>query len=123
MESTLIEIAEYITIAIEAMAILMVAFASGTAFVRVVRIAFGAASEDDGRETYVRYLRWLIGGLTFLLAADIVHTSIAPTWEQLAQVGAVAVIRTFLSYFAARDVREATELELHGETTGSSPLH
>lgn len=109
MESTLVEIVEYTTIAIEAMAILMVAYASAEAFVRVVRIAFGRGSADYGHETYLRYLRWQIGGLTFLLAADIVHTSIAPTWKELAQVGAVAVIRTFLSYFAARDMREATE--------------
>jgi uncharacterized membrane protein len=115
MESRLAEIVEYIAIAIEVMAILMVAFASVAAFVSVVRIAFGHGSEDDGRETYVRYLRWLIGGLTFQLAADIVHTSIAPTWERLVEVGAIALIRTFLSYFAARDVREATESEVHGE--------
>ena len=112
----LAEIVEYTAIAIEVMAILMVAFASVTAFIRVVRIAFGAASEDNGRETYVRYLRWLIGALTFQLAADIVHTSIAPTWAELGQVGVIALIRTFLSYFAARDMREATELEAGGES-------
>lgn len=115
MELRLAEIVEYIKIAIEAMAILVVTFASLGAFVRVVRIAIGAASEAYGHETYLRYLRWLIGGLTFLLAADIVHTSIAPTWEELGQIGAIAVIRTFLSFFAARDVREATELEGRGE--------
>ena len=114
----LAEIVEYTAIAIEVMAILMIAFASVAAFVRVVRIALGAAAEDQGRETYVRYLRWLIGALTFQLAADIVHTSIAPTWEELAQVGAIAVIRTFLSYFATRDVREATELKVSGQDHG-----
>jgi len=115
MESRLAELVEYVTIAIEAMAIIMVAFASVVAFVRVVQIAFGGGSGDHGHKIYLRYLRWLIGGLTFLLAADIVHTSIAPRWEDLAQVGAVAVIRTFLSYFAARDMREATESEVRGE--------
>lgn len=103
------EMIEYITLAIEAMAILVVAFASAEAFARVTRLAFGKASPTDRRETYVRYLRWLVGALTFQLAADIVHTSIAPSWEELGKVGAIAVIRTFLSYFVARDVREATE--------------
>jgi uncharacterized membrane protein len=115
MEFGLAEVVEYVAIAIEVMAILIVAFGSVEAFGRILRLAFGSATEQDRRETYVGYLRWLVGGLTFQLAADIIHTSIAPTWEDLGKVGAIAVIRTFLSYFVARDVREAVEL---GEAAG-----
>jgi len=103
------EIVEYIALAIEAMAILIITFASLQAFVRVLRIAFGKAQAPFRRQTYLDYLRWLVAALTFLLAADIVSTSIAPSWEEIGQVGAIAVIRTFLSYFAERDVREAAE--------------
>lgn len=116
------ELIEYIALAIEAMAILVVAFASGEAFIRVVRLAVGKASQAQRHETYVRYLRWLVGALTFQLAADIVHTSIAPSWEELGKVGAIAVIRTFLSYFVARDVREATEEHEPGEAGELSVL-
>ena len=103
------EIVEYIALAIEAMAILIIALASLQAFVRVLRVAFGKVSVPFRRQTYLDYLRWLVAALTFLLAADIVNTSIAPSWEEIGQVGAIAVIRTFLSYFAERDVREAAE--------------
>jgi uncharacterized membrane protein len=124
MEFGPVEIIESITFAIEVMAILVVAFASVEAFIRVLRIAFGSATQRDRHEMYVTYLRWLVGGLTFQLAADIVHTSIAPTWEELGKVGAIAVIRTFLSFFVARDVREATEagepVAHHEEVTASS---
>jgi uncharacterized membrane protein len=120
----LAEIVEYVAIAIEVMAILVVAFASVEAFVRILGLAFGKASPRDRRETYVTYLRWLVGGLTFQLAADIIHTSITPTWEELGKVGAIAVIRTFLSYFVARDVREVTEevesSEEHQRVTASA---
>ena len=109
MEFGLAEIIEYVAIAVEVMAILVVVFGSVEAFVRVLRLAFRSASEQDRRETYLDYLRWLVGGLTFQLAADIIHTAIAPTWEDLGKVGAIAVIRTFLSYFVGRDVREVTE--------------
>jgi|SRR6185295_12517556 len=115
MEFGLAEIIEYVAIAIELMAILIVVFGSVEAFVRILRLAFGSASEQDRRDTYVSYLRWLVGALTFQLAADIVHTAIAPTWEDLGKVGTIAVIRTFLSYFVARDVREVTE---GGEAVG-----
>jgi uncharacterized membrane protein len=47
-----------------------------------------------------------VAGLTFQLAADIVHTAIAPTWDDIGRLGAIAVIRTFLSYFLERDVEE-----------------
>ena len=104
-----VELVEYIALAIEAMAILIIAFASLQAFVRVLRVAFGKVSVPFRRQTYLDYLRWLVAALTFLLAADIVSTSIAPSWEEIGQVGAIAVIRTFLSYFAERDVREAAE--------------
>jgi uncharacterized membrane protein len=109
MEVAPSEFIEYIALAIEAMAIILVAFASVEAFIGVIRNAFGESVQLNTHATYVRYLKWLIGALTFQLAADIVHTSIAPSWEELGQVGAIALIRTFLSYFAARDVREATE--------------
>lgn len=109
MEFMPVELIEYIAFAIEVMAILIVAFASAEAFVRILRLVFSAASPRKGREVYVNYLRWLVGGMTFQLAADIVHTAITPTWEDLGKVGAIAVIRTFLSYFVSRDVREANE--------------
>ena len=53
---------------------------------------------------------WLLLGLEFELAADIIRTAIAPSWADIGQLGAIAVIRTFLNYFLERDV------EHYGET-------
>ena len=50
-----------------------------------------------------------MAALTFQLAADIIESSIAPTWESIGQLGAVAVIRTFLNYFLERDLNETRE--------------
>jgi uncharacterized membrane protein len=49
--------------------------------------------------------------LTVQLAADIVESSISHGWEEIARLGAVAVIRTFLNYFLDRDVESAIERE------------
>jgi uncharacterized membrane protein len=46
----------------------------------------------------------LLLGLEFMLAADIVRTAIAPTWEDIGQLSAIAAIRTVLSYFLERDL-------------------
>ena len=50
--------------------------------------------------------RYLALALEFQLGADILSTAIAPSWEQIGKLGAVAVIRTALNYFLSREMRE-----------------
>jgi len=47
---------------------------------------------------------WLAMALEFQLGADIVATSTSPTGTHLVQLAAVAVIRTLLNVFLARDL-------------------
>jgi uncharacterized membrane protein len=47
--------------------------------------------------------------LEFQLAADIVGTIVSPTTGHLIELGAVAVIRTFLNYFLGKELREQRE--------------
>ena len=44
--------------------------------------------------------------LEFALAADIVRTAIAPTWDDIGHLGAIALIRTILNYFLEKDMQE-----------------
>jgi uncharacterized membrane protein len=53
---------------------------------------------------------WLVLALEFQLASDIIKTTIAPTYENLIQLGAIAVIRTFLNYFLTKELNELPEL-------------
>jgi uncharacterized membrane protein len=50
-----------------------------------------------------------VAALTFQLGADIVATSYAPTWEELARLALVAAIRTFLSFFLDREIERASK--------------
>lgn len=52
---------------------------------------------------------WLLLGLEFELAADIVGSIVSPTWEEVGMLGAIAVIRTFLNYFLGRDLLDADD--------------
>jgi len=54
-------------------------------------------------------MRWLAAALTFQLAGDIVHTAVTPTWDDIGRLAAIAVIRTFLTYFLERDIRNLRE--------------
>jgi uncharacterized membrane protein len=50
--------------------------------------------------------RWLSMALEFQLAADIVATTVNPNGEKLIQLAAVALIRTFLNVFLAREIAQ-----------------
>jgi uncharacterized membrane protein len=53
---------------------------------------------------------WLIVALELQLAADIVGTIISPTTQHLIELGAIAVIRTFLNYFLSKELVEEREI-------------
>ena len=50
---------------------------------------------------------YILFGLEFMIAADIIHTFIRPTQEDLIVLGAIVAIRTVISYFLGREVDEA----------------
>ena len=52
---------------------------------------------------------WLVVALEFQLAADIVGTTISPTPAHLIELGAIALIRTFLNYFLNKELTEQRE--------------
>ena len=50
--------------------------------------------------------RYLALALEFQLGADILSTAIAPSWEQLGKLGAIAVIRTALNFFLSKEMQD-----------------
>jgi uncharacterized membrane protein len=65
------------------------------------------------KEVLVRFGIWLLLGLEFELAADIIRTAIAPTWNDIGQLAAIATIRTVLNHFLEKDI------EKYGESGGT----
>src|SRR6185437_6139241 len=87
-------------IVINAMALLVIAIGAVEMFFRSIRALFQTSSTGRALPAgYLRFARWLIAGLTFQLAADVVATASAPTWDDIGRLAAIAVIRTFLNYF------------------------
>ena len=54
--------------------------------------------------------RYLALALELQLGADILSTAVAPSWEQIGKLGAIATIRTGLNFFLMRELREAGEM-------------
>jgi uncharacterized membrane protein len=117
MEALLHSIAQPIALAIQAVAIAFVTAGSAVALVKAVRMLMaGTPSAGEFQAIWLNHARWLVAGLTFLLAADIVETSFSPTWNELGRLAAVAVIRTFLSYFLDREMECAERLVARSST-------
>lgn len=93
--SEIISIAGY---AIEAIGVLVVVVGSFIASVRFIR-SYRQLPEGVAYRTYRRQLgRSIILGLEFLIAGDIIRTVIvADTLENVAVLGMIILIRTFLS--------------------------
>jgi uncharacterized membrane protein len=107
MEGWLTVSAIYIGFALEAMALVTIGIGSvKVLFAGIGTTVFKSSSHDEIRGIWLDYARWLIAGLTFQLAADIVHSTVAPTWDAIGRLAAIAVTRTFLSYFLERDMAD-----------------
>lgn len=96
---------------IDAIALVVIVIGTLQALVGGLRTMLGTPTGHLRRDVWLRYARWLIAGLTFQLAADIIETSVSTDWEAIARVAAIAVIRTFLNYFLERDLAEVRELQ------------
>ncbi|HEX5170774.1 MAG TPA: DUF1622 domain-containing protein [Cyclobacteriaceae bacterium] len=55
--------------------------------------------------------------LEFLLAADILRTAVAPTWDEIGKLSAIAVLRTMLNYFLERELEIQHDLSAESNTT------
>ena len=106
---------------IHAMAMVIVIVGTIEAFIGSVRAFFRpTASGRPFYHAYIRYARFLVGALTFQLAADIIESALAPTWDEIGRLGAIALIRTFLNYFLERDMTELEAREAESERVGDN---
>ena len=93
-------------VTIDAMALVIIIAGTVEAFVSGIKALLTSADGHARRDVWLRYARWLVAGLTFQLAADIIETSITTSWEAVGRIVAIALIRTFLNYFLERDLAE-----------------
>ena len=104
MEAILKELAADVALACELIAVIIVGLAAAVALVRWVtnwRLYDNLAFK---KKVWVRFAANIALALEFALAADIARTAIAPTWQEIGQLAAIAAIRTGLNLFLERDI-------------------
>jgi len=108
MEAMFREISQGIALALEAISVLMIAIGAVEALAKILLpLLRNDATQGRRRAAWLGLARWLLLGLEFMLAADIVRTAIAPTWDDIGMLAAIALIRTFLNFFLERDLENA----------------
>lgn len=103
-------IGELTEVVLNAISLVCIVAGVVAAFVKSMKESYRLPGNHP-RHTYFRMMLggWLVVALEFQLAADIVSSIISPTNEHLIQLGAVAVIRTFLNYFLNKELNEEVE--------------
>lgn len=113
MEEAVRQWTQIISICLEFFAALLIAVGAVEALARLVRFSvFSKRDMGIRKEIWLGFARWLVLGLEFMLAADIVSTIVSPSWDAIGMLAAIALIRTFLSYFLERDLEFASRKEL-----------
>jgi uncharacterized membrane protein len=110
MRELLTAVTEFVAIIINALALVAIMVGTLEAVFRGTHLMLSArATNHEKRRVWAHYARWLVVGLTFQLAADIIETAIAPGWDEIGRLAAIAAIRTFLNFFLERDLAEIRE--------------
>jgi uncharacterized membrane protein len=110
VESTIINAVQWLRLMVEMTGALIIGLG-----VIVSAYQFARALVPPQMESYnsirLTLARYLALALEFQLGADILSTAIAPSWDQIGKLGAIAVIRTLLNYFLTREMREENQVK------------
>lgn len=108
------ELAREITLFTSHAAELLSAVIIGAALVRAL-IAYGRSMIPSGRammqspelkqEIRLQFGSSVAVGLEILLGADVLSTAVAPSWDDIGKLAAIAILRTGLNYFLELDVK------------------
>ena len=112
MEQLFKAIALTVALAAELAAVVIIAIGMLQAFVSLVKYALSHNRRRGARKAiWLGLAIWLLLGLEFELAADIVRSVMSPEWSDIGQLATIAAVRTFLNYFLEKDLEKYHEPE------------
>jgi uncharacterized membrane protein len=109
-ENTIINFVQWVKLIIETTGAIIICIGAAIAIYKFIRAVFPPKIEGFNQIRLV-LARYLALALEFQLGADILSTAIAPSWEQIGKLGAIAVIRTALNYFLMQEMKEERKNE------------
>jgi uncharacterized membrane protein len=103
MEEFIKEGTLFLGVIVDAAAALIIAHA-------IIRASYAYARMTLMKQTDRMEIRLTLGkslalALEFLLAADVLRTAVAPNWDDIGKLAAIAALRTLLNYFLERELK------------------
>lgn len=110
MEISLRHFLDLLAIGISIISLLIVTYGALIAFLSFLRNELGRFTKQYSA-TNIRRLRVYLGnylllGLELLIASDILKTVLEPSYTELAILGGIVIVRTILSVFLNREIKE-----------------
>lgn len=108
MEANLKTIFEYLYMTIGSIGVAIILWGVLLTVYRLLKLEFSRLKD---KKTYRKreatrhlFASYLLLALEFLIAADIIATVIHPTFEEIAILASIVIIRTTISYFLEKEV-------------------
>jgi len=103
--------ASYLVAAAEIAAALVIGVGALLGFVAYLSLLIRRSNQqpDSIESIRLRLGRVLALGLEFTIASDILRTAVAPTRQDIMNLGAIVLLRTLLNYFLEREIRMVDE--------------
>jgi uncharacterized membrane protein len=111
MERWFAQLASSVALGLELLSVLLIGWGALMALSSLARRSLRTTPDVRSESVFLTLGRYVLLGLEFTLAADVVRTAIAPSWDDIGKLGAIAVIRTFLNFFLERDIDLAKSQE------------
>ena len=103
------DILEHISFGIGIVAIAIIVWGVLLGLFGILKSEFYKLRPKSKKSITLHQIRYTVGsylllGLEFLIAADIIRTIVKPTLEELAILGGIVAIRTVISYFLGKEL-------------------
>src|SRR5689334_7051415 len=109
-------ITKYLSRAVELAAAIVIAIALLEAFYSLIR-KFMSKTDLTNEKIRIKFGSYVAVALELLLGADVLATAVAPTWNDIGKLAAIAVLRTSLNYFLGKELQEIKEEKIQSITT------
>jgi uncharacterized membrane protein len=121
VEELLADVVTVLVTVVEACGAVVIITGALWAFARFVWVGLSRRSTSAFVPVRLTLGRFLALGLEFQLASDVLRTAVAPSFEELGQLAAVAAIRTALNYFLSKEIAEERRQVAEEEERGRRP--
>ncbi len=118
LEEWLKVIVGYLAAGAEIAAVVVIGGAIARGIWSYIRQLFSRRQQFDDTEVIRLQLgRVLALGLEFTVASDILRTAVAPTRQDILNLGAIVLLRTLLNYFLEREIRQGEQSRLRDKNS------